>query len=91
MHPSPIADALSTIVFGPEVTHGNVVMLPLISRGTATTEPALPPYLVLDDALARGEVEVTEVSAHGSVPESRVVNRGDKATLILDGEELVGA
>ena len=35
--------------------------------------------------------EITEVSANGVVPELRVVNRGLKPTLIIDGEELVGA
>ena len=48
-------------------------------------------YHVLDDAIASGAVEVTEVSEHGSVPELRVVNRAAKPTLIIDGEELVGA
>jgi len=34
MHPSPVADALSAVAFGATVTHDNLVMLPLISRGT---------------------------------------------------------
>ena len=41
--------------------------------------------------LASGVSEITEVSANGVVPELRVVNRGLKPTLIIDGEELVGA
>jgi hypothetical protein len=48
-------------------------------------------YVVLDDALARGWVTVTEVGEGGHVPELKVVNRGDVAVLLLDGEELVGA
>ena len=48
-------------------------------------------YTVLDDAISGGFVEITEVSDQGSVPELRVVNRGQKPTLIVDGEELVGA
>ena len=47
--------------------------------------------MVLDDALARGWVTVTEVGEGGHVPELKVVNRGDVAVLLLDGEELVGA
>lgn len=46
---------------------------------------------MLDDALRRGSAEITEVSEHGSVPELRFVNRGRRAVLIVDGEELVGA
>jgi hypothetical protein len=34
---------------------------------------------------------VTEVSEQGRVPELRVLNHGQKPTLIIDGEELVGA
>ena len=41
--------------------------------------------------MKRREVEITEVSDQGSVPELRVVNRGARPVLILDGEELLGA
>src|SRR4030095_6194069 len=36
-------------------------------------------------------VEITESSETGQVPELKVVNRGDSAVLLLDGEELLGA
>ena len=48
-------------------------------------------YTILDDALNSGTIEITEVSAQGSVPELLVVNRGPKPVLIIDGEELTGA
>ena len=48
-------------------------------------------YLLLDDALASGVCEITEVSARGSVPELRVLNRADSPVLIVDGQELAGA
>jgi hypothetical protein len=48
-------------------------------------------YLTLDEALAERNAEVTEVSDSGSIPELRFLNKGDKAVLLLDGEELVGA
>jgi hypothetical protein len=61
-------------------------------RKSCVAQASKPPaYAVLDDALASGEVEITEVSDQGSVPELRVVNRGATPTLIVDGEELVGA
>ena len=103
----PIAHTLSSVVIGSEVTFKNLVMFPLLRnpepRNSArSAKPrrlrenrAAPErtdwYQVLDDAIASGAVEVTEVSEQGSVPELRVVNRGRKPTLIVDGEELVGA
>lgn len=50
-----------------------------------------PDYLRLDEALAGGDVEVTETSAAGEVPELRLENRGELPVLLRDGEELVGA
>jgi len=48
-------------------------------------------YLVLDEALSSGVVEITEVSEQGSVPDLNFVNRGARPVLIVDGEELLGA
>ena len=50
-----------------------------------------PEYITLREALQRGAFSVTEVSEGGSVPELMVVNKGDLAVLLLDGEELRGA
>lgn len=50
-----------------------------------------PEYMTLREALERGALTVTEVSEGGSVPELKVINKGDAAVLLLDGEELVGA
>jgi hypothetical protein len=63
-------------------------MFPLVIAEHTEQEPF---YLTLDDALALGSAEITEVSAQGSVPELLVVNKGAKPVFILDGEELVGA
>ena len=48
-------------------------------------------YHTLDHALTSGLLEITEVSEQGTVPELRAINRGPLPTLIVDGEELVGA
>jgi hypothetical protein len=48
-------------------------------------------FLTLDEALARGDLLVSEVSEGGSVPELRVVNKSLDNVLLMDGEELVGA
>jgi len=50
-----------------------------------------PEYMTLKDALERGALTVTEVSEGGTVPELKVINKGDIAALLLDGEELSGA
>ena len=50
-----------------------------------------PEYITLREALEKGVFTVTEVSEGGSVPELMVVNKGDIAVLLLDGEELRGA
>lgn len=48
-------------------------------------------YTSLTDALAKGDVEVTEIGEGGSVPELKVINKGEVPVIIVDGEELIGA
>src|SRR2546422_5371552 len=48
-------------------------------------------YITLDDALAAQTLEVTEISAAGSVPELKVLNRGDRKVFLMAGEHLIGA
>jgi hypothetical protein len=67
-----IAQALSSIAFGPEITFENLTMLPLLQN--TSEAPGASHYLVLDDALMDGVVEITEVSEQGSVTELRVLN-----------------
>ena len=83
-----LSPTLSSITVGTELTFENLTMLPLLRTDGGASNAV---YDVLDDALASGSVEITEVSDHGSVPELRVVNRGPRPILIVDGEELVGA
>src|SRR5688500_17506539 len=98
-----VADALSSVTLGTPVTHANLTMIPLVGPLSVEREAT---YLTLDEALAAGagnadgnpralrelpRFEITEVSLQGSVPELRVINRGDRPVFILDGEELVGA
>jgi hypothetical protein len=49
------------------------------------------PYTTLDEALAAGTVELTEVNDGGAVPTLRLVNRGDSMVFLLAGEHLIGA
>src|SRR5262249_33858973 len=48
-------------------------------------------YATLDDALAAGTLEVTEVSEGGSVPTLKVSNRADRMVFLMAGEQLIGA
>ena len=81
-----VADRLSELEIGQPTTYYNLDLYPLL--GTKSGEAG---YRTLDDALAQGCAEVTEVSDQGSVPELRFLNTGDKPVLLLDGEELIGA
>ena len=65
----------------------NLAIFPLLFPG----KNGGPEYITLREALEQGVFTVTEVSAGGSVPDLKVENRGDKAVLLLDGEELAGA
>lgn len=81
-----IADAVSQIEIGPPITSGRLAMFPLLNA-----KDDEPDYFTLDEALAKGLATVTEISDSGSVPELRFVNKGDRAVLLVDGEELIGA
>lgn len=48
-------------------------------------------YLTLEEASKSGLATITETSLEGTVPELLFTNLADKAVLLLDGEELVGA
>ena len=69
----------------------------LKSRGLLGFIPVLqsngggPEYLTLGEAMDQQVLSITEVSEGGHVPELKVVNRGAKPVLLMDGEELKGA
>jgi hypothetical protein len=63
-----------------------LVVVPLLDAATGPSG-----LLTLEDALARGAAEVTEVSEAGAVPQLRLLNRGAEELFLLDGEELAGA
>lgn len=47
-------------------------------------------YTTLDDGLAAGRLEVTEVSDGGNVPTLKVTNKGEHAAFLMAGEQLAG-
>ena len=77
---------LGKVKLGRKQSHRNLAVFPLLSGYTTALD-----YMTLDEALAGGLIEVTEVSQGGAVPELKVVNKSPRMVLILDGEELVGA
>lgn len=70
------------------LTYRNLSVFPLQYQADSQLH-----YLTLAEALlhGKGAFVITEVSGTGSVPELLVVNGLDKAVLILEGEELIGA
>ncbi len=77
---------LKELQFGEMQKFKNMAVIPLL-----TSLDRSPKYITLKEALERGTFQVTEVSAGGSVPDLKVINKGDIPVLLLDGEELAGA
>ena len=84
--PQAFADAVQHVTFGSVSTFQNLSIVPLLSATERDVE-----YLTLDEALSGGWAKITEVSDAGQVSELKVVVRGDRPVLLVDGEELVGA
>jgi hypothetical protein len=83
---SIIQDYMEQAKIGRKQSSKNLAIFPLLSNDRLDLE-----YLLLDEALAEGMIEVAEVSEGWSVPELKVFNKSPLMILILDGEELVGA
>jgi hypothetical protein len=81
-----VADAIRGVTFGPEIAFQNLTVVPIVGEAEHGRD-----YVTLDEALADGSVEITEVSEAGSVPDLKVVVKGAVPVLLLDGEELIGA
>ena len=79
-------EILESVVPGEPVQAGLLTMVPLLGEAKGEV-----PYLTLDEALEAKQLQVTEVSEGGSVPELLLLNEGDREVFLLDGEELVGA
>ena len=81
-----IRDYLAHVKVGKKQTHLNMTLFPLLAPDKGD-----PDYMTLDEAIEREQIEVTEVSESGSVPDLRLINRGKQKVLIIEGEELQGA
>jgi hypothetical protein len=82
----PIQLFLKNVKLGGKQSHHNMALFPLLAPDAGE-----PDYLVLEEALGQGAVEITEVSHGGSVPDLKLINKSPSKLLVVDGEELVGA
>ena len=83
---SVIRTQLAKIAFGAPIRHAGLTVVPLIALNMD-----VPNWLLLEEALLAGCVDITEISSAASVSMLRLTNHGNRAVLPLDGEELVGA
>ncbi len=81
-----VRQTVRSLHLGEPMVDGALCILPF--RSTLRTESK---YVLLQQAIARGTMTITEVSDAGSVPHLLAVNKGPWPVLIFDGEELVGA
>jgi hypothetical protein len=77
---------LPEIQVGEPFHYEALAVFPLFSTVESSVD-----YLLSDEAIAAGSVNVEEVSEGGSVPNLRVTNQSDSNVLFLEGEELRGA
>ena len=81
-----LSDFLVELKLGTPKTFQNLTMFPLLRDCLEEAH-----YMLLDQSLEEGTIEISEVSEAGRVPDIKVENRGAKPVLLLDGEELIGA
>lgn len=80
-------ELLNSITVGEPQVFEEVQVFPLFSsRGESAA-----PFLQLDEALAEGLAEITEVSDGGSIPQLTVTNKSPRDIIIYDGQQLIGA
>jgi hypothetical protein len=82
-----IRNCLESLSFCAPVQAGRLTIAALTSQGSVSETP----YLLLDEAVGAGQLEVSEVSDAGVVANLLATNHADKPVLLFDGEELKGA
>lgn len=81
-----IIASLECLTIGAPQVHRNLVLFPLLAIGDAADN-----YVLLEEALERKIVRITEVSDGGRVPELAFENASAEKVLLVDGDELIGA
>lgn len=89
----PVAAFLRPLLLGAPRRHGRLTLWPLRRPDPTRVggPPAPPPFLLLAEALAAGEVRVTEAGGPGGAGRLRVRSRSAAPVLVLLGELLRGA
>jgi hypothetical protein len=77
----------SRLTFGQPVEFNGLAIAPIYR--TQSQSPLS--YLTLDTAFEQSDIEITETSDSGDVPELSFANKAQTPVLLLDGEELIGA
>ncbi len=81
-----VRKCLTDLRFGEIQHHRKMDIFPIFCEGEGNIA-----YITLGEALENGDLSITEKDEGATVPELKVINRGGKPVLLLDGEELVGA
>jgi len=82
-----IQTCLESLGLGAPIHSGRLTMFALTTEGPFPNSS----YLLLDEAMAAGQLEVSEVSDAGIVANLLATNLSDRPVLLFDGEELKGA
>ena len=77
---------LENAKLGGNQSHLKMTLFPLLA-----SDAGEPDYMILEEALGQGAVEIKEVNHGGSVPDLKLINKSDCKLLVVDGEDLVGA
>jgi hypothetical protein len=77
---------MSGLRVGDPRAFGGLTILPLLE-----TDAVDLAWLLLDEAIAAGTLEIKELGEAGTVGALLAINTGAQAVLLLDGEELAGA
>lgn len=81
-----LQDFLASASIGQAIQYGSLTIFPLnVTNGHQAG------YTTLDKALQTQQLQVSEVTEGGSVPDLHVSNKADQPVLMILGEELVGA
>lgn len=84
-------EGLSRYAFAQPVSYGNLTVVPIVDNGPEVqiqTEKQQD-YVSLEQAKKNGWIEIHELG-EGEVPRVEVMNKGEKAILLLAGELLLG-
>ena len=81
-----VAKLIDSVSFGSPQSYKNMTVIPLFHNNGDKLI-----YRTLSESIKAKEVEITEVSESGHVPELKVINHSDNLVLIIDGEQFIGA